>query len=64
MSLDSRAGLLVAAHQPRAVPVGQGNRVHRTELADSGEYGERVILIVCSPRRQCLYYGRHDHSPI
>ena len=61
--LQRDAGLLVAAHQPRAVPVGQGDRVHRTELADAGEQRERVVLVVCAPRRQCLFYRRHHHSP-
>ena len=62
--LERGAGLLVAAHEPRAVPVGQGNRVHRTEFADAGEQGERVILVICPPCRQCLFDVHHDHSPI
>jgi hypothetical protein len=43
-------GLLVPDDQPGAVPVGQGDLVHRAVGLDAGEQRVRVVSVVAAPR--------------
>ena len=50
--VERRAGLVVTHHQPGVVTVGQGDGVHRAELADFGEEREGVVPVVGAPRAE------------
>ena len=52
--VESGLRLLVADDQPRAVPVGQRDLVHRAVRLDLREQRVRVIPVVIAPRVECL----------
>ena len=53
-------GLLVADDQPRAVPIGQRDLVHRAVRLDAGEQRVRVVSVVVAPRVECRV-AHSDH---